>query len=101
MSTSFFTMLKAYFQCCTNRCSCCFNNQNKEENEPSRDNITYNPSGDNSPFSFDDLSNPSTPGTPITWSSSSSSLDSYKNQPYKRPQFKPYIGIIPANYYSD
>jgi len=98
MSSSFFTILKTYFKCCTNRCSCCFNT--KKEDEPSHDDI-YSQYGENSPFSFDDISNPGTPGTPMTWSSSSSSLESYKNQPYKRPQFKPYIGIIPSNYYSD
>ncbi len=97
MSSQFFTMLKTYFQCCTNRCSCCFNK--KKEDESSHDDI-YSQYGENSPFSFDDISNPGTPGTPMTWSSSSSSLESYKT-PYKRPQFKPYIGIIPSNYYSD
>ena len=95
MSTSFFTIIEKYFQCCTKRCTCCFNVK-KEERE-----TTYDiPSGENSPFTFDDMSNPGTPGTPITWSSSSSSLESY-NTPYKRNQFKPYVGIIPTNYYSD
>lgn len=98
MSSSFFTMLKTYFQCCTKQCSCCFNTKNEVEH--SHDNI-FSQYGENSPFSFDDISNPGTPGTPMTWSSSSSSLESYKNQPYKRPQFKPCISIIPSNYYSD
>jgi hypothetical protein len=50
--------------------------------------------GDRSPYSFDDLTNPL---SPMTTSSSGSSIDSF----YKRPKFKPYVGIIPANYYSD
>lgn len=104
MSSQFFTILKTYFQCCANRCSCCFNK--KVDDEHSRDNTYSSQYSDSSPFSFDDISNPRTPGssgspgTPMTWSSSSSSLESY-NTPYKRHQFKPYVGIIPANYYSD
>lgn len=94
MASQFFTILKTYFNGCTTQCSCCFNK--KKEHEPSRDN-SYSQYDEHSPFSFDDISNP---GTPMTWSSSSSSLESYKT-PYKRPQFKPYIGIIPSNYYSD
>ncbi len=94
MSTSFFTIIEKYFHCCTKRCSCCLNVK-KEEHETSHE-IQY---GENSPFSFDDMSNPGTPGTSITWSSSSS-LESY-NGSYKRQQFKPYVSIIPTNYYSD
>ena len=100
MSSQFFTILKTYFQCCANRCSYCFNK--KEEDNPSYSSHDILYKSHYSQFSFDDLSNPKTPGTPMSWSSSSSSLESYNNtQPYKRPQFKPYIGIIPANYYSD
>lgn len=94
MTNPFFTIIEKYFECCTKRCTCCFNVK-KEEHE-----TTIIQSGDNTPFTFDDMSNPRTPGTPITWSSSSSSLESY-NTPYKRYQFKPYVGIIPTNYYSD
>lgn len=94
MSSQFFTILKTYFQCCANRCCCCFNK--KVEDEPSCENTYSNEYRENSPFSFDDISNPRTPST----SDSTSSFESY-NTPYKRQQFKPYIGIIPANYYSD
>ena len=94
MSSHFFTIIKSYFQCCANRCSCCFNK--KVDDEPSLDNTYSSQYRDSSPFSFDDISNPRTTST----SSSSSSLESY-NTPYKRQQFKPYVGIIPANYYSD
>ncbi len=99
MPSQFFTMLKTYFQCCANRCSCCFNSN--DANEPQEtiptEYVDYNQ------FTFDDLSKPI---TPMTSSSSSSSLESYKSPysypyPYKRPQFNPRIGIIPTNYYSD
>ena len=68
MSTSFFTIIEKYFQCCTKRCTCCFNV--KKEDRETTCNVS---SGENSPFTFDDVSNPGTPGTPITWSSSSAS----------------------------
>lgn len=106
MSTPFFTMLKIYFHCCANRCSHCFNTKDAGDtnnaNEPDRDTLCTT-HVDYNQFTFDDLSNPN---TPMTSSSSSSSLESYKtpylySYPYKRPQFKPYIGIIPKNYYSD
>lgn len=92
MTTPFFTIIKNYFRC---SCCCCFE---KKKEEPKNSQPSYILNGDNSPFSFDDLSNPS---TPITLSSSSSSLDDSFNRTYKRQQFKPYVGIIPANYYSD
>ena len=103
MSTPFFTMLKTYFHCCANRYSCCFNTN--DANEPHRD-TKHNEHVDYNQFTFDDLSNPN---TPMTSSSSSSSLEDYKTPlypypypyPYKRPQFKPIIGVIPTNYYSD
>ena len=100
MSTSFFTVLKTYLHCCTTRCSWCSKNDEYSNNSSS----TLG-DGDKSPFSFEDLSSPSNQGTPITWSSSSSSLDGI-TPPYKRinarPTFKPYnISIIPTNYYSD
>lgn len=95
MSTSFFTIIEKYLQCCTKRFTCCFNVKKEE-----RETIYDFPTGENNPFTFDDISNPGTPETPITWSSSSSSLESY-NIPYKRHQFKPYVGIIPTNYYND
>ena len=99
MSASFFTMFKTYFHCCTTRCTWCSKND-----EYSNNSSTPN-DGDKSPFSFEDMSSPSNQGTPITWSSSSSSLDGF-TPPYKRiiarPTFKPYnISIIPTNYYSD
>lgn len=103
MSNQFFTILETYFRCCTKRCSCCFNTKEKNDPADSSYNIyPYNMNGENSPFSFDDISNPNTPNTSsITLSSSSSSLDSLK-PPYKRyQQFRPYMSIIPTNYYSD
>lgn len=112
MSNPLFTIIKSYFQCCTNRCSFCYNNKDNDDKPqvlPSRI-YTYNTNDDNSPLSsFDDVispgtsGSPGTPETPMTWSSSSSSLESYKSPypPYKRPQFKPFISIIPTNYYSD
>ena len=100
MSTSFFTVLKTYLHCCTTRCSWCSKNDEYSNNSSS----TLG-GGDKSPFSFEDMSSPSNQGTPITWSSSSSSLDGF-TPPYKKinvkPTFKPYnISIIPTNYYSD
>ena len=100
MSTPFFTILKTYFHCCTTRGSCCYTTKIDEySNKPSTMNA-----GDKSPF-FEDLSSPSNQGTPITWSSSSSSLDGF-TPPYKKPTVKPTfksynISIIPTNYYSD
>lgn len=100
-SDNFFTIFKNYFKCC------CFMN----EVDDSKEGRKYtgsgsggignrggngSGSGSSSPFSFDDLSNPL---TPLTNSSSSSSLEDYRV--YQRPKFKPYVGIIPANYYSD
>ena len=104
MSASFFTMVKTYFHCCTTRCSWCYTTNPDEYSNPHHPSSTMN-DGDKSPFSFDDLSIPSNQGTPIIWSSSSSSLDGF-TPPYKRinarPTFKPYnISIIPTNYYSD
>ncbi len=97
-SGNFFTIIKNYFKC---GC-CCFTNEMNDHKEGSN----YagsgggigisNRGGSTSSFSFDDLSNPT---TPLTNSSSSSSLEDYRI--YKRPNFKPYVGIIPANYYSD
>jgi hypothetical protein len=62
-------------------------------------------SNNKNPFTFDDMSNPT---TPMTWTSSNSSLDS-SNDPslylqssssyYKRKNI--HIGIIPASYYDN
>ena len=98
----FFTILKTYLHCCNTR-------EDLVAVHKKNDNCIDNSDEDKSPI-FDSLSS----GTPKTWSSSSSSLslneDEYKqptmgvfnnNQLYKRGQFQPYIGIIPAKYYSD
>jgi hypothetical protein len=93
-TSTFFTILHKYFECCF--CKCCNVDKTNEETTPSSFFIYNSSEGDNSPFSFDDMSNPS---TPITLSSSSSSLDSYniQNKPYKRKNIN--IGIIPSYYY--
>jgi len=100
-SGNFFTIFKNYFKC---GC-CCFSSEVNDRKEGSNHhsgigsgigNRGGSGSGSSSPFSFDDLSNPL---TPMTGSSSSSSLEDYRI--YQRPKFKPYVGIIPANYYSD
>lgn len=102
-SDNFFTIFKNYFKC---GC-CCFTNEVDDNKEGSKHHAGFggssgignrggSGSGSSSPFSFDDLSNPL---TPLTSSSSSSSLEDYRI--YQRPKFKPYVGIIPANYYSD
>ena len=90
MSDNFFTRFQTYFKCCWCR-ECCLTSKERDENSTCDSNIS---TGDGSPYSFDDLSNPR---SPMTNSSSGSSIDSF----YKRPKFKPYVGIIPANYYSD
>ena len=97
MSTSnFFTILNKYFHCCI--CRCCIDKTKEEETSSDASIYNNNTTGDNSPFSFDDLSNPS---TPITSSSSSSSLDSFNGQhiAYKRKSIIS-IGIIPSYYYN-
>jgi hypothetical protein len=102
----FFTIFKHYFRCC------CFTTEVDHHKEGRSNHTGIGNRGNrggigsgsgsgsendsNSPFSFDDLSNPL---TPMTGSSSSSSLEDYRI--YQRPKFKPYVGIIPANYYSD
>ena len=98
-SGNFFTIFKNYFKCSC----CCFTDEVKDHKEGSNHHAgignrggSGSGSGSSSPFSFDDLSNPL---TPMTSSSSSSSLEDYRI--YQRPKFKPYVGIIPANYYND
>lgn len=91
MSSSFFTILQSYFKCCTDRC---YSNTNSGGGSGSVSDV----SGLVRDYSFDDVSS-TTPKTPISWSSSSS-LEDYKVA-YIRPSFKPCIGIIPTNYYSD
>lgn len=92
MSNNFFTIFENYFKCCSCR-GCCFSNEKIHGNESNISDIT---SGNSSPYSFDDISNPR---TPMTSSSSCSSIE--ESLVYRRPKFKPYVGIIPANYYSD
>ena len=100
MSDHFFTTFNNYFKCCWCRDGCCFTTKNADENSKSSSGFGRSGSdpsisaGDRSPYSFDDLSNPL---SPMTNSSSGSSIDSM----YKRPKFKPYVGIIPAHYYND
>lgn len=100
MSQHFFTTFNDYFKCCLCRDSCCFTTKTTDENSKSSNgfgrsgsNTSIN-TGDGSPYSFDDLSNPL---SPMTTSSSDSSIDSL----YKRSKFKPYVGIIPAHYYHE
>ena len=86
-TNNFFTILQNYIKSCW--CSsdgCCI-----VEKEGGGIGIGM---GDGSPYSIDNFSNSD---TPMTKSSSDSSIDSI----YKRPNFKPYIGIIPANYYTE
>lgn len=96
---NFFTTLQNYFKCCfwcRSEC-CCFSEKPAKDSESSSSSSSGSVDlgiGDSSPYSFDDLSSPL---SPMTSSSSGSSLDNL----YKRPKFKPYVGIIPANYYSD
>jgi len=100
MSDNFFTIFDTYFKCCWKR-NCCFaakdydEKRNYDDINRIRNDIIGN--GDVSPYSFDDLSNPL---TPVTNSSSSSSL-STDTITYKRPKVKSYVSIIPANYYTD
>jgi len=94
---NFFTTLQNYFKCCfwCRSGGCCFAEKNVKDGENSSSSESVGLGiGDRSPYSFDDLSNPL---SPMSNSSSGSSIDSF----YKRPKFKPYVGIIPANYYSD
>ena len=99
MTNRFFTIFQTYFKCCTERtgCCCCHKDVTNENSRYNENNIG---NGDTSPFSFDDLtSTTNDSGSTSTWSSSSS-LEDYKIQ-HIRPKFKPFIGIIPANYYRD
>lgn len=106
VSEDFFTIVKNYFKC---SCCCLTNDGNRASKESGDGRKGWSGDGDgdcdgngngnggsSSPFSFDDLSNPL---TPLTGSSSSSSLNEHLI--YKRPKFTPCIGIIPSNYYSD
>lgn len=106
MSDHFFTTFNDYFKCCLCRDDCCFTTKNADDNRKSDGDSGFGKSGSNSsiisiisigdgsPYSFDDLSNPL---SPMTTSSSGSSIDSM----YKRPKFKPYVGIIPTHYYNN
>ena len=94
MSSLFFTILEKYFLCCM--CRCCKGKIDEETS--SNSSYIYNTnSGDGSPYTFDDMSNSS---TPMTWSSASS-LDSfnYPNELYKRKSMN--ISIVPQSYHSD
>jgi hypothetical protein len=97
MPNSFFTILQDYLRCCSDRC---YSNTNTNTNDSGGSGGGGGGGGGGivRDYSFDDLSS-TTPKTPISWSSSSS-LEDYKVA-YKRPSIKPYIGIIPTNYYSD
>lgn len=90
MSNPFFTELKRYFQCCI--CKCFSYNREEDVEEPI---YTH----DSSPYSFDDLTSPS---TQVSWSTSTSSLDSFDYQ-YSTPSYKRKnirIAIIPSYYYN-
>jgi hypothetical protein len=96
---NFFNILGKYFHCCI--CRCC-NEKSKEEDasiSSSNSSFIYNTNGENSPFTFDDMS--SSTLSNVTWTSSSSSLDSFnehRDQPtYKRKNIN--ISIIPSSYY--
>jgi hypothetical protein len=95
MSDHFFTTFTNYFHCCADR-GCCF--ATKESNIHNHESNIHNDENhvdsDYSPYSFDDYSNPI---SPMTNSSSSSSIDSL----YKRQTYRPYVGIIPAHYYNN
>ena len=110
MSCRLFTIIKTYFRCCINR-----DTSSNITGDSGRDYVSpfihYNPDGEHSPFTFDDLT--------ISTSSSSSSLNDYYNPPtltpvhahaaparvfrrnevYKRPTFHPFSGTDP--YFSD
>lgn len=73
MTSNFFTILSSYFQCC-----CCKNKNNNDEKK--YDYYDRYNSGENSPFTFDDLSAITDSGTSSEWSSSST-LDGYNNNP--------------------
>ena len=100
MSDHFFTTLTNYFKCCLCRDECCFVTKDIVGDEDLRSRSGFHRSGssnsisgcDGSPYSFDDISNPR---SPMTNSSSDSSIDSF----YKRTKYKPHFGIIPTNYY--
>ncbi len=95
MTYSFFTILDKYFHCCM--CRCC-NEKTAEENRTptsSESSRIYNINDTYNPFTFDDLSNPS---TPMSLSSSTSSFDSIDYKPHKRKNIP--IGIIPSYYYT-
>ena len=115
MSCKFFTIIKTYFRCCITRDTCVDSNigigggigggdSGRDYNSPF---IHYNPNGEHSPFTFDDL-------TSISASSSTSSLNDYykpptltpiptssfrRNEAHKRPTFHPFNGSDP--YFSD
>ena len=101
MSDHFFTTLTNYFKCCLCRDSCCFVTKDiGDENIRSGSGFDRSGSsnsisgGDGSPYSFDDISNPR---SPMTNSSSNSSIDSF----YTRTKYRPNFDIIPKNYYID
>lgn len=101
MSDHFFTTFTNYFKCCLCRDGCCFVTKDiGDENILSASGFDRSGSsnsisgGDGSPYSFDDISNPR---SPITNSSSNSSIDSF----YTRTKYRPNFGIIPKNYYID
>jgi hypothetical protein len=104
ITSNFFTILQKYFHCCM--CRCCMTETEENRNgQPLNASASASVLANNNrnPFTFDDMSNPS---TPMTWSSSNSSLDS-SNDPslylqssssyYKRKNI--HIGIIPSSYY--
>lgn len=99
MTCSFFTIVNTYFRCCITR----------DESDITTKNVYADvANGDQSPFTFDDLSQTMISSSSST-SSSSSSLDEYETKPvttqfqraqaYKRSHFQPFIGIAP--YYSN
>jgi|Laugresu1bdmlbsd_1035121.scaffolds.fasta_scaffold07116_3 hypothetical protein len=78
MTCNFFTIVKSYFHCCISK------KDKDHEGEPVEGNpCLYPPSGEHSPFSFDDLTNDSenTSSTPISSWSSASSLEDYRCPP--------------------
>ena len=103
-----FTIIKAYFRCCITRDASNIGGDNGGDYVSPF--IHYNPDGEHSPFTFDDL----TRSTTVSTSSSSSSLNDYykpptltldagtsfrRNEAYKRPTFHPFSGSEP--YFSD
>ena len=79
MTSNFFTIVSSYFHCCCCKNNNINNNNNNKNDEKKNDDYQVN-SGENSPFTFEDLSAITDSGTSSEWSSSST-LDGYDNNP--------------------